>query len=89
MLLLALLLLLFIFLPNRLHYVSNQSLLILTLTIILLESDDDPLNPRLGRLRSPNDGKFFSFHLVLVLLLIDQFNYLVFYALHNQVEAHE
>jgi hypothetical protein len=24
-----------------------------------------------------------------VLLLIDQFNYLVFYALHNQVEAHE
>lgn len=69
-LLLARLLLLFIFLPDRLHYVSNQSLLILR-TLTFIESDYDPLNPHLGRRRTLLDGKLFSFHLVLVLLLID------------------
>ena len=71
-LLFDLLLLLFILLTDRLHYVSNQSLLILrTLTLTFIESDYDPLNPRLGRLGTPLDSKFFSFHLVFVLLLVD------------------
>lgn len=64
---LAHLLLLFIFLPDSLHYFSNQRLLILTL--ILIESYYYPLNPDL--VRQPLDGEFFSFHLVLVLLLFD------------------
>ena len=71
-LLFEVLLQLFIFLPDRLHYVSNQSLLIiLTLNLTFIKSDYDPLYPRLDRLRTPLDGEFFSFHLVLVLLLID------------------
>jgi hypothetical protein len=67
---LALLLLLFIFLSDRLHYFSNQRLLILS-PLTLIESNYDPLNPPLGRVRTPLDNEFFFFHLVLVLLLID------------------
>ena len=57
---------LFSSLLDRLHYFSNQSLLILILT--LLESDNDPQNLPLG---TPLYGEFFGFHLVLVLLLND------------------
>jgi hypothetical protein len=67
---LLLLLLLFIFLSDRLDYFSNQRLLILS-PLNLIESDYDPLNPPLGRVRAPLDDEFFCFHLVLVLLLID------------------
>ena len=84
------LLLLIIFLLDSLHYVCNQSLLIIRTTLILLESDYDPLNPDLGRFCATSlDGEFLSFHLVLVLLLIDLFYDLVFNALYNQGEADE
>jgi hypothetical protein len=68
-------------------YVCSLRLLWLTL-LILLESDDDPLNPDLGWARTLG-GEFFHFHLVLVLVLNDNFNNLVLYALYNQVEAQE